>query len=152
MICKILLTFPKRRVLPCGLSLFSEVSLQSLKISCNNYFSSVSNIHKNRYLIKISHKQWLKLLLLMIFFFKMNLQKVLSFPKEVRPTNVNRSGTERQPVPRGYSSAQLVSRAPQSALKGEMAIYINKEFTPSMFICHPGLPQDLIISLDNRES
>lgn len=48
--------------------------------------------------------------------------------------------------------AQSVSRAPQSALKGEMAIYINKEFTPSMFICHPGLPQDLIISLDNRES
>ena len=42
--------------------------------------------------------------------------------------------------------------APQSTLKGEMATYTNKEFTPFMFIFHPGLPQDLVLSVSNKES
>lgn len=65
----------------------------------------------------------------------MNLQRVLSFPNKIRSTNVNRSGT---------STAEC--------LEGRDGYLDHKEFTPFMFICHLGLPQDLIISVNNRES
>lgn len=97
-ICKILMTLPKRRLLPCGVEPIHHLQKYHSKSYKNilqqALFITWELICKNRYWIKISHKQWIELLRIMILKKKKrrnNFHNLLSFPKERNPTSVNDS-------------------------------------------------------------